>query len=217
MTAYGDNDCAGAIFIFKDDGTEHEALVAAADVAKRHRLADTFTPKEKARLVAQLGYDPCDTTGRFVHVVHTTDRDEFMLRLSGWHDRTRGQDTALLVYAHMGEDDIGPDDGSAPGVTWRELGDILSEGVSSLWLAGCESEHCLDRWATQPSMHPVRNWLVCTKTSVYWLPLIPHFVKELSVAPVYMPNEIASTLGEAFPGQARLLEREDRWVDVASK
>lgn len=217
MSTYGDPDSAGAIFVFKGDNTEHDALAAAAEVARAHHLADTFTEAEKRRLVDRLGYDPTDAAGRFVYVVHATDREEFILRLSAWHERTKGQDTALLIYAHMGEADIGPvEDEDAPGVTWRELGDILGNAVSSLWLAGCESQHCLAAWAEAPSMHPVKNWVVCTKSSVYWQPLIAHFVKELSVAPLYMPDDIARDLEHAFPGQVRLLQREDRWVDLAT-
>ena len=214
MPTYGDCDCAGAIFIFKDDGTEFDALTEAAAVARQHRLEDTFTQEEKARVMRVLGYDPTDASGRFVYVVHTTDREEFMARLSEWHERTKHEDAALLIYAHMGENDLGPDEGDSPGVAWRELGKILSDGVSSLWLAGCESDHCLTHWATSPSMHPVKNWLVSTSASVYWLPLIPYFVKELSVAPVCMPNEIAQALSLAFPGQARLRQREDQWLEV---
>lgn len=213
MSTFGDDDCAGAIFIFKNDGTEETALVEAAKVAKKHRLEDTFTEEEKALIVAKLGYDPTDSSGRFVYVVHTTDCDEFVALLSAWHERTKNHDAALLVYSHMGEDDIGPDK-KAPGVTWRELAETLSGGVGSLWLAGCESDHCMNEWAKDPSLHPVRNWLVSTSESIYWLPLMRHFTKELSVGRVYMPNEIASELSKEFPGQVRVLQRADKWVEV---
>lgn len=215
MATFGDDDCAGAIFIFKNDGTEVAALAEAAEVAKKHRLQDTFTEKEKARIVETLGYDPTDSSGRFVYVVHTTDREEFLTLLSAWHDRTRQHDAALLIYSHMGEGDIGPDEES-PGVMWRELGETLSAGVGSLWLAGCESDHCMNEWAKAPSLTPVRNWLVSTSESIYWLPLMPHFTMELSVEPGYTPTQIAASLSKAFPDKVRVFQREDKWTEVAA-
>jgi hypothetical protein len=215
VQTFGNPDSAGAIFVFKDDSTEVQALREAATVAAQHHVTDVYTATEKQKLLSALGYDPTDSTGQFVYVVHSATRDEFLAELSAWHERAHDNDCALLIYAHMAPDDIGPvDSTSVPGVTWRELAEALPHGISSLWLAGCESHYCTAAWAKPPAQHCVRNWLVCTTTSIYWLPLMPYFIKELSLDPIFYPEQIAGALATAFGDQVRTLQREDIWRDV---
>lgn len=194
LDAQGLDDCAGAIFIYKRDGSVPDAIKGALAVARAHRTHVRYTQEELTRIVRVLGYDPTAEDGRFVRVVVATTKDEFLSELARWNQAVPAGTGALLVYAHMGEPGLAPArDAIEDIVTWQELGGVLTNKVSSLWLAGCTSAWCLAAWAT-PAASPVLNWLACTVKSEYWAPLITRFYGEISLDPVLTPRAIAKLL-----------------------
>jgi hypothetical protein len=214
MITVGDPDCAGAIFIYKQDDSIAKALAAAAEVARQHKVNVAYTDAEKARLVSVLGYDPTDSNGRFVYVVHADTKADLLCELAAWLSRVDNNAAALMVYSHGGSRGINRKTGDAVHrVTWQELSESLPGGVSSLWLAGCRTRHCLDAWQ-EADVAPVKSWLVCTHASESWLKMIPSFQLELSMDPVFEPAEIANRLRDAFRDRVEILERRTTWVPL---
>lgn len=166
MTRIGDSDCQGAIFVYKDDGTELDAT------------------KELSALNIRF-----PITGE-IHSV----KSEFLGGLQNWNRRIDDPSNAFLcVYAHMGEpglccveDDIGR------LVTWEELADSLPNEVEVLWLVGCESSHSMRIWSN--GKNPARHFLVATAESKYFLPLVPLFRYEISIDPLFYFDEMPIVL-----------------------
>lgn len=211
LTTIGDPDCHGAIFIYKDDGSIPKALANAISVAMEHRVKLTYSDEERKRIVDIVGYDPTDPSGRFVYIVHASTRAEFLHALTEWHARIGEGQGALMIYAHMGTLGINRISGDKEHrITWSELGDALPNNVASLWLAGCKSHHCLSAWGATA---PVTDWLVCTSETKPWAPLIPAFIMEISVDPVYFPEAIARKLDDAFGDDVEYHRRSDNvWI-----
>ncbi len=215
MVTIGDNNCSAAVFIYKSDTTIADALQKAQSVAAEHYSKSEYTEKQKSVIVEALGYDPTDSSGRFVYQVHAEDKKEFLDELKAWAKRVSNESPTLLIYAHSGQLGINRADGDdAHRITWAELATALPTGVESLWIAGCKSKYCLDSWAETGG--PAKCLMVCTASSEPWAKLIPSFKLQISFDPTYTISDITQRLDLDFGRNVELLERENGvWAPVA--
>lgn len=167
MKRIGPPKCQGAVFVYKDDNTRTDA----ENVLKNFNA--TF---------------PIPITGE----LHT-NKIEFLGSLKDWNISCDPTNAFLCVYAHMGEPGIScvdHDDGRV--ITWDEIALTLPEQVQVLWLVGCESQYAMSIWSL--GVNPVREFLVATTKSKYFLPLVPLFRYEISMYPVFGFDEMPVVL-----------------------
>ena len=178
MKVSGEITCQGAVFIYKNDGTQDEAWRAASQIDAEH--------------------------GGIRRELHS-DKNAFLAGLREWNEQVDPGNAFLCIYAHMGNPGlncVGAVDSNA--VTWSELADALSAGVEYLWLVGCSSSACLSAWT--PLAHPVRHLLLATSDSRLWLPLLKCFAAEISIDNIVMDGDMPDKLEKMEPELAKHTE-----------
>ena len=155
---FGDLDTQAAVFVYKDDGTQHTAGVELARINQRGMIR------------------------REIH-----DQIQQLLdALRAWNQVIDSKNAYICLYAHMGIGGLCCiSNDMTRNVTWSELAQALPRRVVCLWLAGCNSQHAIGSWTGQP--HPVGQYLVATNDSLYFLPLVPLFQCEIILTRSFSP------------------------------
>lgn len=169
----GELNSQGAIFIYKDDGTEIKALQDAIAV-------DNSTTCS-SHTINQNGNVETVILQNNIRIEHHTNKQDFLDALQTWNESVHDYDnTFLCIYAHMGLPGmccVGNDTGQL--VSWEEFANALPNRVKTLWLAGCSSNNCIGIW--NANNNPVSGMLLATDISKYWRPLIECFADEISL------------------------------------
>jgi hypothetical protein len=134
MTTHaGSADDVAAVFVYKDDGTQDDAVAAATRAL------------EAARKEWHVHNPTVVTAPPSLLVASFTDREDLLDTVNSWCQN--GQRDCFCLYAHMGEDGVGcvsePD---CRDVSWAELEEALAPGAAHVWLLGCTSGACVATW-----------------------------------------------------------------------
>ena len=172
MKIVGERAHQGAVFVYKDDGTESAAW---ADVEEMVHTSH----------------------GPIRGELHS-NKQELLTGLKTWNEAVDPSNAHLCIYSHMGAPGIGcaPKNSSAI-VTWLELQTALPLGVATLWLLGCNSQECLGYW--NDLAKPVRNVLLATSGSKCWLPFLKRFAAEIDMENVRPYDEMPVYLARVEP------------------
>jgi hypothetical protein len=167
----GNTDYQGAVFVYKNDGTEQ---LAWADV------------------------NAINTTHGGIRGELHTDKTHFINGLKTWNTSVDPINAFLCIYAHMGTPGLNCVAGMTPSaVTWQELADALPKGVQYLWLVGCDSQECMKTWS--PLSSPVRHRLLATSKDECWKPLLRVFAAEISINNITCDDKMTTLIAGLEP------------------
>ena len=172
----GSINCQAAIFIYKDDGSEVNAIKGANAI---------FNTQGDLR------------------IEHHRTKDVFLRSLGEWNQRITPSNAFLCIYSHAGEPGINPKrEVENDLILWDELIRTLENGVHTLWLIGCTTESILKKINSSNSKFCKR--LLLTKTGMPWQPFIKSFAEEISIDPINFFDEMVSVLAKSSPELASM-------------